>query len=179
MDSSLLAQRYARALYEFAEKEKQDRAIAQEMKLLAAVWHQVPELKKALESPLPDTVKMNLLLNAVGSGKRLDVITRFFTLVAHHHRLFLLGRMARAYVELWNARHNIVRADLITVGEVGTELSKQLEELVQKAVGTKKVEFSRSYNPDMIGGFIMQVEDLRIDASVRRELDYIKMNLLQ
>lgn len=180
MDRSLLAQRYARALYEFAIKEKQARAVVKDMKILAAVWQELPDLKQALESPLlADRVKVGLLQKALSAEGENDVMVRFFRLVAAHHRLFLLGRIARAYIELWNKYNDIVRADLITVGEVGPELSKRLEELVQKAVGQKKVELSRFYNPALIGGFIMQVEDLRIDASVRRELEYIKMNLLK
>lgn len=179
MDRSLLAQRYALALYEYAEEQKQSRQVMKTMKLLAGIWKQMPAFKKALEDPLLDSEKKMELLRSLAEDDKKEVCMRFFRLVAAHNRIFLLGRMARAYVELWNQKHNIVRAELITVGKVGTELSRQLEELVQKSVGEKKVEFNRLYNPDIIGGFIMQVEDLRIDASVLRELEYIKMNLLQ
>lgn len=178
MDRSLLAKRYALALYEFAVEKKQTRNALREMKILSVSWREVPELRKALESPVIDLSKKIQLLRKGSGIEKEDVVTRFFDLVARHNRLSLLGRIARAYVELWNEKNGIVRADLITVGKVGKSLSEQLEGLVQKAVGEKKVEFNRLYNPDLIGGFVLQVEDLRIDASVKRELEYIKMNLL-
>lgn len=179
MDYSLLARRYAMALYEYAEKQRQGTHVLKVMKLLATVWKEVPEFKKALEDPMLEfDQKMGLLRSLIKDDDH-EVCMRFFQMVVNHNRVLLLGRMARAYVELWNEKHNIVRADLITVGQVGEHLSTQLEALVQKAVGDKKVEFNRLYNPDIIGGFVMQVDDLRIDASVRRELEQIKMNLLQ
>ena len=179
MDRSLLAQRYATALFEFASERKQGKTVVGEMKSLVAAWERVPELKKALESPVLKQEKKLQLLQTAAGMKKDGILSRFFLLVAAHNRLWLLGRIARAFIEIWNNHNGIVRSALITVGKVGKNLSLQLEEVVQKAVGNKKVEFTHSYDPDIIGGFIMQVEDLRIDASVRRELEYIKMNLLQ
>lgn len=179
MDKSLLAQRYALALYEVAFEQRKDHFIFNHMQLLVENWHSLPEFKKALESPiLANQEKLNLMEQSADIKKD-PLCSRFFSLVLAKNRAFMLGRIARAYIDLWNERNGIVASDLITAGLISTELSERLLGVVEQAVPDKKIEMRKEINPALIGGFILQVESLRVDASVRRELEYLKMNLLQ
>ncbi|MGL4292526.1 MAG: ATP synthase F1 subunit delta [Bacteroidales bacterium] len=179
MDRSLLSRRYALALYEYAQDRSQEQVVKEHMMMLLQAWGQLPDLKKALLSPSLGIQNQIRLLQLASGDEGGGELTRFFQLLARNNRLTLAGRIARSFLELWDEKHHIVNARLYTVGEVNAKLRNELEELVRKAVPAQQVEFSYAYSPELIGGFILQVDDLRIDASVRNELKSIKLNLLK
>jgi F-type H+-transporting ATPase subunit delta len=67
---------------------------------------------------------------------------------------------------------------LTTVGHATEEQKKSMVELISKG-GKIQVDFTAKSDADIIGGFIIEVEDLRLDASVRNQLNTMRLELIK
>lgn len=84
--------------------------------------------------------------------------------------------MANSYISLYRQQQNITRGKLITAVAVNTATEQKMKQLVEsKTRGT--VEFETEVNPDIIGGFILEYDTYRMDASVSSQLRTILKQL--
>lgn len=179
MNKSLLSRRYALALFEYADEKKEDKSLLQLLNVLVENWKEQPLLRNAMADPLlPDKTKYLLLQLACGD-KENPVLNRFFSLLIHKRRGAFAGRIAKAYAAIWYKKHNILQGELITVKEPTPHLSESLIQLLEKIIPGKKVRLKMKEDESIVGGFILQLDSLRIDASIAAELRYLKNNLLK
>jgi F-type H+-transporting ATPase subunit delta len=80
--------------------------------------------------------------------------------------------MANSYVTLYRQQKNVIRGRLITAARVSAATEQKMRRMVEsKTNGT--VEFESQVNPDIIGGFILEYDTYRMDASVKTKLNSI------
>lgn len=172
MDIGVISVRYARALLKGALEAKQEDQVYQEMQTLLASYMQVPELRFTIDNPmLAKAAKRQLLETAC--GKDLTELTqRFIALVLQEGRESTLQFMAASYITLYRKQKNITRGRLITATPVSAETEQRMRKMVENRTnGT--VEFEAEVNPDIIGGFILEYDTYRMDASVKTRLNSI------
>ena len=77
--------------------------------------------------------------------------------------------MAASYITLYRQQKNIISGKLITAAAVDAKTEQKMKQMVEsRTKGT--VEFQTEVNPDIIGGFILEYDTYRMDASVQRQL---------
>ena len=173
MDIGIISVRYARALLKSALDAKLDQQVYQEMLLLAKSYVEVPELRHTIDNPMLDKDKKEqLLLTAVG-GKDASALSKaFVALVLKEDRENMIQFMANSYVTLYRQQKNIIRGKLTTAVAVTPATEQKMRQMVEsKTKGT--VEFETEVNPDIIGGFILEYDTYRMDASVKSQLNSI------
>jgi len=80
--------------------------------------------------------------------------------------------IANSYVTLYRQQKNVIRGKLITAAAVSPATEQKMRQMVEsKTNGT--VEFETEVNPDIIGGFILEYDTYRMDASVKSKLNSI------
>ena len=90
--------------------------------------------------------------------------------------LYTLQFMAASYITLYRKQKNIIRGKLITATAVDAQTEDKMRKMVeQRTQGT--VEFKTEVNPDIIGGFILEYDTYRMDASVKTKLNAILTQL--
>ena len=174
MDIGVISVRYARALLKSATEQQLDDAVYQEMQLLAKSYIDVPQLRQTIDNPmLSKDKKEALLLTAVG-GEPTPLTRAFIALVLKEDREPVMQFIANSYVTLYRQQKNVIRGRLITAARVSpaTEMRQMVE---SKTNGT--VEFETEVNPDIIGGFILEYDTYRMDASVKAKLNSILTTL--
>jgi len=176
MDIGIVSVRYARALLKSATELRQEDAVYQDMQSLAAAYIDVPQLRTTADSPmLPRNKKHNLLLTACGKQPA-ELTKRFIDLVLQKGRERMMQFMAQSYITLYRQQKQIVRGHLITAAAVSKETEQKMQKMVESKVhGT--VEFNTEVNPDIIGGFILEYDTYRLDASVQSQLRNILKTL--
>ena len=176
MDLGVISVRYARALLKSATQAKLEEQVYREMLMLAQSYIQVPELRFTIDNPmLSKDKKLNLLETACGGGVT-DLVKRFLSLVLGADRESTLQLMATSYVTLYRKQKNIIRGKLITATAVIPETERMMKQMVEsKTLGT--VEFQTEVNPEIIGGFILEYDTYRLDASVKTKLNTILTQL--
>ena len=172
MDIGVISVRYARALLKSATDAKIEEAVYTEMQQLARSYVEVPQLRFTIDNPmLSKEKKETLLLTAV--GKKPSALTKtFIQLVLKEDRENVMQFIANSYVTLYRQQKNIIRGRLITAAQVTHATEQKMRQMVEsKTNGT--VEFETEVNPDIIGGFILEYDTYRMDASVKTKLNSI------
>ena len=168
--------RYARALIKSAVGMKLEDQVYQEMQSLYKSYLDVPELRFTIDNPmLPKDKKQTLLITALGE-KPSELSKKFVALVLREGRESTLQFMAASYITLYRKQKNIIRGKLTTATAVSPEAEDKMRRMVEaRSQGT--VEFKTEVNPDIIGGFILEYDTYRMDASVRSKLNSILAQL--
>lgn len=172
----MISVRYARALLKSATALKVEDSVCQDMMCLGRSYIEVPQLRTAIANPmLQADKKEELLATAVGS-KPTDLTLRFLKLVLKVGRDDALQFMAASYVTLYREQKNITCGRLITATAVTPAIEEKMRQMVEaKTHGT--VEFNTETDPDIIGGFILEYDTYRMDASVKTSLRKILAEL--
>ena len=172
MDIGVISVRYARALLKSATDAKIEDAVYTEMQQLAKSYVEVPQLRFTIDNPmLSKDKKEALLLTAVGA-KPSELTKTFIGLVLKEDRESLMQFIANSYVTLYRQQKNVIRGRLITAAAVSPATEQKMRRMVEsKTNGT--VEFETEVNPDIIGGFILEYDTYRMDASVKSKLNSI------
>lgn len=176
MDLGLISVRYARALLKASNQEKQSEQVYADMQTLAAEYLNVPELSVTIANPmLSKEQKEHLLVTAAGSTK-CELTRRFIILVLDEGREKIMQFIANSFITLYRKQNNLIQAKLSTAAALTPDTEAKLRALVEsKTNGT--VEFTSEIEPDLIGGFVLEYDTYRLDASVKRQLNDILSGL--
>ena len=173
MDIGVISVRYARALLKSATEAKLDTKLYQEMQQLVKSYMEVPALRQTIDNPMLAKDKKQMLLEtAVGGSQSSALAKSFIALVLKEDRENMIQFMAASYVTLYRQQKNIIRGKLTTAVAVSAAMEQKMRTMVEsKTQGT--VEFETEVNPDIIGGFILEYDTYRMDASVKSQLNSI------
>ncbi len=170
MDIGVISVRYARALLKSASDAKLEEQVYQQMQLLAKSFIEVPQLRQTIDNPMLAKEKKEILLvTAVGGDTAAPLTKAFISLVLKEDRENMIQFMANSYVTLYREQKNIIRGRLTTAVAVTPETEQNMRHMVESST-QGKVEFETEVNPDIIGGFILEYDTYRMDASVQSRL---------
>ena len=159
MDLGVISVRYARALLKGALAEKQEDKLYKDMQILLQSYIEVPELRITIDNPMLPTDKKQAVLEAA-CGK--DVTLK-------EDRETALQFMAASYITLYRKHKNITRGKLITASAVSQNTVDKMKQMVEDRT-QGSVEFNTKIDNELIGGFILEYDDYRMDASVKSKL---------
>ena len=167
MDIGVISVRYARALLKSATDAKIEDAVYTEMQQLAKSYVEVPQLRFTIDNPM---------LSKDKKEKPSELSKAFIQLVLKEDRENVMQFIANSYVTLYRQQKNVIRGRLITAAAVSPATEQKMRQMVEsKTNGT--VEFETEVNPDIIGGFILEYDTYRMDASVKAKLNSILSTL--
>lgn len=179
MNDGLIPNRYAKALYKFALEQGVAGDVYLQMKRLSESYEAVPELKKMVDNPfLPVADREKVLLSASGAEKD-GCFDKFILMVIKSNRESFLREMALAYGRIYRNANNIAQVNITTAIELPEDKLSQIIEVVKHALNGKTVEKTVTVNPELVGGFTVQVDSMLLDASVKNELKKLRLKLLK
>lgn len=177
MDIGVISMRYARALLKSATDSQFEDTVYQEMMTVAKSYVDVPALRQTIDNPMLSKDKKEALLTVAAGDAPCQLTKSFISLVLKEDRENMIQFMANSYVTLYRKQKNVIRGKLTTAARVSAETEQKMRQMVEgKTNGT--VEFETEVNPDIIGGFILEYDTYRMDASVRSKLNNI-LNILK
>lgn len=175
MKISKSASRYAQALLDLAIEQNKLDAVAADMKYMATVCAENPELELMLQSPVVKADKKLSVLNAVFD--QFDQLTNLFVdLIVKNGREAYLSQIASSFDVLLKAHQGIVPVTLISAQKLDDKVKKEIVSKVQASI-TGTVELTEKIDADLIGGFIVRMGDNQIDASVASQINKLKQRL--
>ena len=172
MDIGVISVRYARALLKSATDAKIEQQVYAEMQQIAKSYIEVPQLRSTIDNPMLSKDKKEALLLTAAGKEPSPLMKAFVQLVLKEDRESVMQFIANSYVTLYRQQKNVIRGRLITAAAVSPETEQKMRCMVEsKTNGT--VEFESQVNPDIIGGFILEYDTYRMDASVKTKLNSI------
>lgn len=175
MNEGLISKRYAKALYDHAYELGEETVLYHRMQILEAVWRKVPDLRNSLRAPIPAETKINLLINATGKHPE-QSYRDFINLVVANHRTDSIFMITLSYQVVYRKKKGINVVHLISAKRLPSNALERIRRFTEEKTHGK-VEFSNRIDPSIDGGFIYQLNDLRIDASVKGQLERISNHL--
>ena len=176
MDIGVISVRYARALLKGAIAKRIESKVYQEMQILLNSFLTISELRFTIDNPmLSKDKKRDLLVTACGES--ISPITRkFLDLVLREGREKVLQFIAVSYITLYRRQKNITIGKLITATVVTPAIEQKLQQMLKNRT-QGEVEFKTEVDPDLIGGFVLEYDTYRMDASVKSKLNTILTQL--
>lgn len=178
MDNGLIPHRYAKALYKLALEHGNTRQVYDEMKQVISAFETDPRLSKVLANPFVSRDDKAALLKAAAGDKVENDYLGFVKLILDSHREEYARLMALAYRDIYRQANHIARVKITTAAVLPDSDMQKLRALVENAFPDTSLEFSYDVNADIIGGFVIDVDDARMDASVSNEIEQLRLNLL-
>lgn len=149
MNTGTISARYAKALLKLVEETGRGDVVCAQVRQILAA----PDTMPAVLEP---------------------ELSKFVALVADHGREEYLKYMLHSFVQMYHKAHGIKVAHLTTAVE-----SPELEQKLRQVIGASEVIFDTKVDPSLIGGFVLKVDDLLLDASVQRQLEIIRQQFEQ
>ncbi len=177
MNDSKISVRYATALFESArEKELLDR-VRNDMLDIQKI-SLVPEFQGLLTNPVIKESRKSSIVDQLLAEKVHSLTLSFLKLIIRNGREFYIPAIARNYLNLYRKHKGIKSATLITAIQVPEELKRKVEKVVAETIKSG-IEMKTETDEDLIGGFIIRIEDRQYDASVSSNLRKMKKTLLR
>jgi F-type H+-transporting ATPase subunit delta len=150
--------------------------VHEELDDFATAVAEVPELRSVLRNPQVDPrAKARLLEELLGDAD--ELVRNFLRLTAEKGRVGEIEEIARELDRLVAREERRLDVELTTAFELSDEDAKRLVAQIEEASG-RKVDASRTVDPDLIGGLVLQAGSLRVDASVRGRLERLRRELV-
>ncbi len=135
-----------------------------------------PELAGILVNPQTESsVKSEILVDVVASGGE-ELLTNFVRVLAEKGRTGEIREIAAEYDALVAALDRVLDVELTTAHELSDKDFSGILAQIEKASG-RKVKATRSVDPELIGGIVLQAGSMRVDASVRGRLERLRHDL--
>ena len=177
MDLGLVSVRYARALLKAGIEAKQSEKVYDDMISIAESYVKLPQLRTTIDNPMLSRQQKEKLLVAAAAGTTCKLTNTFIALVLKEGRESIMQFIANSFITLYRKHNNLIRAKLTTATALNSATESRLRLLVEsKTNGT--VEFKTEIEPDIIGGFVLEYDTYRMDASVKSQLNAVLSNLI-
>ncbi len=174
-----IAKRYAKALFEVGEKEGKYRKYLDELGSLLEAVEIEPRLKSTLMLPLLEMAKRRELLADI--VRILDIsppVAGTLQMLLEKNRVSYVPLVREMYGELVDEKEGRVKGALYTAYPVSGDVKARIEEALSARL-QKKVELVVTEDKDLIGGIKVVVGGLRIDGSVRRQLEILNERIVK
>ena len=143
----------------------------------AVAVEETPELREVLRNPqLESSAKASILADLAGDDEPL--FKNFLLLIAEKGRAGELEDIAHEFERLMAREERRLTVELTTARELTDDEAKAIVAQIEKAAG-RTVEATRSVDPDLVGGIVLQAGSYRVDASVRGRLERLRQTLVR
>lgn len=200
MNTGIIATRYATALLKLVEETGSGELVAAQVQVIEKALAEVPDFRRAVDDPAVAAVQKISLFEAALKDSMAQELHKFLELLIRNGRIGDVRLVLTTFVtEYYRSRH-IKRARLVVADPALLDpeptpsdpvpvegslrqpqrpaLESRLRDLVEKQTGCRLI-LKTEVNPSLIGGFVFEVEDTVLDASVSRQLDFIRRQFIE
>ncbi len=200
MNTGIIATRYATALLKLVEETGSGELVAAQVQVIEKALDEVPDFRRAVDDPAVAAVQKISLFETSLKDSMAQELHKFLELLIRNGRIGDVRLVLTTFVtEYYRSRH-IKRARLVVADPALLDpeptpsdpvpvegslrqaqrpaLESRLRELIGKETGCELL-LETKVDPSLIGGFVFEVEDMILDASVSRQLDVIRHQFIE
>ncbi|MEA3487524.1 MAG: ATP synthase F1 subunit delta [Thermodesulfobacteriota bacterium] len=174
MIGSDIAKRYARALFDIAQKEDKIEVIYGELKGFSSILKESGDLAEFFANPVFDNsdklAVIGDILDKIGMS---TTTSNFLMLLVDKRRIDILEQIEECYQRYMDDVLNKVRVGVKTAFPLSSELSARIKKHMEGLTG-KNVEMVIDEDPSLLGGVVIGVGDTLYDGSVKAQLNDIR-----
>jgi len=175
MNVTLIAERYAKALFELALENKVLEEVYKDMNGLAELIRESRQLKLFLRAPIINPGKKRSVMAEILKGLN-PVTVAFINLLVSKRRESVIPEIVVQFIEQYNTYRNIIILRIKSAVPLNTELRSQIEK-VMSGFTRANIEIIEEVDESVVGGFILSWDDKQYDASILKQIERMKKGL--
>ena len=179
MNSGIIAERYAGALFALVRENGSQDAVMEQVRTILTLTGRLPELKSLMTQRERISVEEKIaLLGTCVAPAPLEKSLEDFLRLMHRNERDAFFRLALLdFLELYRREHNIMMVQ-VTKASPDVNPDLDIERIVKEKTGCTAA-IREKVDPEIIGGFIVETWNWKLDASVRRQLRDVEKTLTQ
>jgi F-type H+-transporting ATPase subunit delta len=171
---TLLAERYASALFDIADERRTLDEVAADLRQLRAMLAESVDLARLVRSPVLSRAIQGKAIAALAETAGLSRLVRdFLAVVARNRRLFAVPAMIEAYLARLAARRGEITAEVTAAQPLSEAQFTALSEQLRRSAG-RRVAIDVRVDAGLIGGIVVKLGSRLVDASLKSRLQRLR-----
>jgi len=167
-----IAEVYARALFEAASDDGVLDRVHDELGQFADALDEDRNLQVFLFSPYFSSEEKKDGVRRIVSDAD-ERVLNFLELLAERHRMPVLFRIRRIFDSLWAEENKLLEVTVTSATDLDEGLVQEIGKRIEEQTG-RRVELSANVDPDVLGGLMVRVGNMVLDATVRNRLEQLR-----
>jgi F-type H+-transporting ATPase subunit delta len=172
-----IAEVYARALFEAANEAGALDRVHEELGQFADALNEDRNLQMFLFSPYFSSEEKKDGVGRIVSDAD-ERTVNFLELLAERHRMPVIFRVRRDLDALWAEENKLLPVSVTSAVELDDQLVSDIGKRIEEQAG-RRVELSSSVDPDLLGGLVVRVGNMVLDASLRNRLERLRKQVIK
>jgi len=177
MDQSKINVRYSKAFFGLAKDKELTVELRKDATLVASICETSDDFRLLIESPIVKTSQKIEAFKRIFNGRVHELSLNFLVLIASHKRESYIPGIFRSLEDLYRREEGIKAAVLTSAQPVSETLVAEIKKALESQFNAK-VELNQKVDSNLIGGFVLRVDDKQYDASLSTQLKKIREQLL-
>jgi F-type H+-transporting ATPase subunit delta len=178
MKSTRAASRYAKALLDLATERNELESVSNDVAIALQAIKESRDLRFFLSSPVVKHKVKQSVLRQIFEHNLGELTMHFMLLITRQGREHGLSDIFESFIRQYKASKNILDATIKASTTVKPELLNALKAKLETALG-KNIQLTVETVPSLIGGYIVEMDNYRLDASLSGSLSKIKRELIK
>ncbi|MFL6557182.1 MAG: F0F1 ATP synthase subunit delta [Bacillus sp. (in: firmicutes)] len=177
MSNSMVAKRYALALFQIAKETQALGVIEEELRVVKEVVQYNPELKAILNSSKLSIEKKKEILKTAFASVNVNVLNTLLILIDRHREDHIVD-VANEFLELANNELGIAEAAVYSTRELTDAEREAISTVFAAKIGKKSLKIENIVDSNLLGGIRLRIGNRIYDGSLRGKLDRLERKLL-
>ncbi|MBA3899818.1 MAG: ATP synthase F1 subunit delta [Bacteroidetes bacterium] len=173
MKETIVASRYAKSLLDLAMEQGNLEQVKEDIQLLEKAIRESRDLANFIKNPIIKTDKKTAVLKEIFDNKISPLSHSFINLITVKKREVHLYAIAKGFLTQYNTHKRIMTAVITTASGVDENTRSRVLQMVTDAT-KNQIELIEKIDPSLIGGFILEYGDKRINTSISQKLNRLK-----
>ena len=179
MSQGMIARRYAKALVNLAENEKDLDNTGKHLNSITEVYKENLELRQVLsDTKVSSGIKLEILKDVLIKIKVSRLVDTFSRYLLAKRRIDFLPDIERAFNLLLQEKLGRIEAKVTTASELPKDTVKKLVDAISSYSG-KEIEVNVTIDPSIIGGIVTRIGSTVIDGSIQTYLNQIRKSIIR
>ena len=172
-----IARVYSEALFEVAKEEGDLDRVRDELGDFADALAEDRDMQVFFFSPYFHSAEKREAIGRAISGASEEFVN-FLEMLVEKHRMPVIFRIRRQFDELWKRENKKLDVTLTSAVELDPEVVRKVGEEIEKQTG-QSVELTNRVDDGIVGGLVLQVGNMVLDASIRNRLEKLRKSVAQ
>lgn len=170
------AKRYAKAMIQLSQDNKNLDELYNQMQTIYSTLSSNKELKVVLRSPVIKNADKLAILTSV-FAKSDQSIKELFKVLCDNHRVSSLGFVAEEFISIYKKLNNMQDAQVVTAIAMTKTVEAQVQDKIKSLTGYTAT-ITNTIDASIMGGFILKINDMQLDASVQGSFNTLRREIL-
>ena len=177
--SNTTSKSYALALYEISKENSTLDKSESEMRSLKQLLNTNSNFKEMVLSPMISKENKQIVLFKIAEQNNFSLSTKkFIGFVANKNRLFFIEKIIESFLNLVSNSKGELSAKLVSSKELTVEEKKIIQDQLSSDFKSP-LNIEYKYEPNLIGGLIIQIGSIMVDASIKTKLKKLETKMVE